>query len=73
MSTTVGRRLSFIDLTSVRQDAAEVADLAVQAAVERLEEGRTMERDIVLQPILIERGSTAAPPICPRTARPAFP
>jgi DNA-binding LacI/PurR family transcriptional regulator len=54
-------RLSFIDLTSVRQDAAEVADLAVQAAAERLDDGRTADRDIVLSPILAVRGSTGPP------------
>ena len=51
-------RLSFIDLTSVRQDAADVAGLAIQAVAERLDDGRTTERDIVLQPTLIVRGST---------------
>jgi DNA-binding LacI/PurR family transcriptional regulator len=42
----------------VRQDATDVAELAVQAVAERLDEGRTTERDIVLQPTLIVRGST---------------
>jgi DNA-binding LacI/PurR family transcriptional regulator len=51
-------QLSFIDLTSVRQDAADVAGLAIQAVAERLDDGRTTERDIVLQPALIVRGST---------------
>ncbi|WP_051830883.1 LacI family DNA-binding transcriptional regulator [Streptomyces violens] len=50
--------LSFIGLTSVRQDAAEVAELAVQAAVERLDNGRTTDRDIVLDPALVVREST---------------
>ena len=51
-------QLSFIDLTSVRQDPAEVAELALQAVAERLDQGRTAERDVVLQPTLIIRGST---------------
>jgi DNA-binding LacI/PurR family transcriptional regulator len=51
-------QLSFIDLTSVRQDATDVARLAVQAVAERLDEGRSTERDI-LQPTLIVRGSTS--------------
>lgn len=55
-------RLSFIDLTSVRQDAADVAELAIQAASERLDDGRTTERDIVLQPTLVVRGSTGPAP-----------
>ncbi|MEV6127339.1 LacI family DNA-binding transcriptional regulator [Streptomyces violaceusniger] len=54
-------RLSFIDLTSVRQDAAEAAETAVRAAVERLDEGRTADRDIVLNPTLVVRGSTGPP------------
>jgi DNA-binding LacI/PurR family transcriptional regulator len=41
-------RLSFIDLTTVRQDAVRMAQLAVQAATERLDAGRTTTRDIVL-------------------------
>ncbi|MEU1941177.1 substrate-binding domain-containing protein [Streptomyces sp. NPDC020125] len=53
--------MSFIDLTSVRQDAAEAADRAVRAAVERLDEGRTTDRDIVLDPTLVVRGSTGPP------------
>ncbi len=55
-------RLSFVDLTSVRQDAAEMAGLAVQAVAERLDHGRTTPRDIVLDPALIIRGTTAPPP-----------
>ncbi|MFI0778930.1 LacI family DNA-binding transcriptional regulator [Streptomyces sp. NPDC021212] len=54
-------RLSFIDLTSVRQDAPEVAGHAVQAAVERLDEGRTADRDIIVNPVLVVRGSTGPP------------
>jgi DNA-binding LacI/PurR family transcriptional regulator len=60
-------QLSFIDLTSVRQDPAEVAKLAMQAVAERLDQARTTERDIVLQPTLIIRGSTGQSP----TRRPA--
>jgi hypothetical protein len=33
----------------------------MQAAAERLDDGRTTERDIVLQPTLTIRGSTARP------------
>jgi DNA-binding LacI/PurR family transcriptional regulator len=51
-------QLSFIDLTSVRQDATDVAEFAIQAVTERLDGGRTTARDIVLQPALIVRGST---------------
>lgn len=57
--------LSFIDLTTVRQDAAQMADLAVQAAAERLDDDRTAPRDVVLDPTLVVRGSTG-PPGTPR-------
>jgi DNA-binding LacI/PurR family transcriptional regulator len=50
--------LSFIGLTSVRQDAAEVAELAVQAVAERLDKGHTTDRDILVAPTLVVRGST---------------
>lgn len=53
--------LSFIDLTSVRQDAARIADQAVQAIAERLDDGRIEARDIVLDPTLVVRGSTGPP------------
>lgn len=53
--------LSFMDLTSVRQDAEQYADLAVRCATERLDDGRTAREDIVLAPALIERGSTGPP------------
>jgi DNA-binding LacI/PurR family transcriptional regulator len=54
-------RLSFIDLTTVRQDVGQIADLAVQAIVERLDGGRATPRDIVLDPTLVIRGTTGAP------------
>jgi DNA-binding LacI/PurR family transcriptional regulator len=34
-------RLSFVDLTTIRQDATQMAELAVEAAAQRLDEGRT--------------------------------
>ncbi len=54
-------RLSFLDLTSVRQDAALMARLAVRAAAERLDDGRTRSAHLVLEPELAVRSSTAAP------------
>jgi DNA-binding LacI/PurR family transcriptional regulator len=54
-------RLSYIDLTSVRQDAPRLAELAVEAIAERLDQGRTTDQDIVLNPTLVERGTTSAP------------
>jgi DNA-binding LacI/PurR family transcriptional regulator len=54
-------RLSFIDLTSVRQDVNRMAEYAVEAVIERLDRGRTAPRDIVLDPTLVIRGTTGAP------------
>ena len=54
-------RISFIDLTTVRQDAAQMAERAVQAIVERLDYGRTDAREIVLDPTLVVRGTTGPP------------
>ncbi len=54
-------RLTFIDLTTVRQDAGQMAERAVQAIVERLDHGRTDAREIVLDPMLIVRGTTGPP------------
>ena len=53
--------LSFINLTTVRQDAALMAEQAVQAVIERLDHGRTEARDIVLDPSLVIRGTTGPP------------
>jgi DNA-binding LacI/PurR family transcriptional regulator len=54
-------RLSFVDLTTVRQDAALMAEHAVQAVIERLDHGRTEARDIVLELSLVVRGTTGPP------------
>jgi len=54
-------RLSFIDLTTVRQDATQMAEHAVQAIIERLDHGRTEAREIVLDPTLVARGTTGPP------------
>jgi DNA-binding LacI/PurR family transcriptional regulator len=51
-------RLSFINLTTVRQDAAQMAEHGVQAIIERLDHGRIEARDIVLDPALVVRGTT---------------
>jgi DNA-binding LacI/PurR family transcriptional regulator len=53
--------LSFINLTTVRQDTTQIAELAVKAAAERLDGGRTTSRDDVLDPVLVVRGTTAPP------------
>ena len=50
-----------IDLTTVHQDAAGLARHAVQLAVEMLEEKRRGPKDVVLEPKLVVRGTTAKP------------
>lgn len=56
-------RLSFVDLTTVRQDVSRMAGAAVEAVVERLERGRAGGREIVLEPALVVRSTTAAPAV----------
>jgi DNA-binding LacI/PurR family transcriptional regulator len=58
-------RLVHVNLTTVNQDAAAQARHAVTAAVERLDEGRTVRREVLLHPRLVVRGSTAAPAEAP--------
>lgn len=55
-------RLAHVDLTTVSQDPLTQAREAVAAAVERLDEGRTEEREVVLSPRLVVRGTTGPPP-----------
>jgi DNA-binding LacI/PurR family transcriptional regulator len=54
-------RLSCFDLTTVSQEAQEQARYAVMAAVERLDQGRTVPREVVLTPQLVVRGTIAGP------------
>jgi DNA-binding LacI/PurR family transcriptional regulator len=54
-------RLSFIELTTVRQDVARMAESAVQAIVERLDQGRDSPKEIIVDPTLVIRGTTAVP------------
>ncbi|WP_461010398.1 LacI family DNA-binding transcriptional regulator [Streptomyces capparidis] len=53
--------LAHIDLSTVRQDAQRTAELAVRTAVERLEEPGRAPRELVLDPKLVVRGTTAPP------------
>ena len=50
-----------IDLTTVHQDAEAMARHAVRLAVEMVEEQKHGHTDVVLEPTLIVRGTTAAP------------
>jgi DNA-binding LacI/PurR family transcriptional regulator len=53
-------RLPGIDLTSVRQDIPQMAELAVQAVVERLDHPPRPPKDLALPPQLVVRGTTSA-------------
>lgn len=59
-------QLSFVNLTTVHQNATLMAEQAVQAIIERLDHGRTEVRDVVLEPSLVIRATTGPP----RTAAP---
>jgi DNA-binding LacI/PurR family transcriptional regulator len=54
-------RLPGIDLTSVRQNIAKAARLAVTTVVKRLEQPDRKARDVQLRPRLVVRGTTAPP------------
>lgn len=54
--------LPFVDLTTVRQDAAMMATAAVKAAVERLDHGRQHPRSVVLPAKLVVRSTTGNVP-----------
>ncbi|MCU1537432.1 MAG: LacI family transcriptional regulator [Humibacillus sp.] len=52
-------RLGTVDLTSVSQIPEAMATAAVEAATQRLDEGRTEPVELVLEPRLVVRGTTA--------------
>ena len=52
-------QLAHVDLTTVNQDAAQQAQRAVDAAAERVSGQRTDVRELVLEPRLVVRGTTA--------------
>ncbi|HEX2072239.1 MAG TPA: LacI family DNA-binding transcriptional regulator [Geodermatophilus sp.] len=54
-------RLPHLDLTTVRQDADEIARLAVERSVARLTGRPVTDRDLVLPPQLVVRSSTGPP------------
>jgi DNA-binding LacI/PurR family transcriptional regulator len=55
-------RLSHVDLTTIAQDAATMTELAVARAVARLDGTAVGEREQVVPPRLVVRGTTAPPP-----------
>lgn len=50
-----------VNLTTVSQEAATQAGWAVRAAVQRLEQGRDVSQEWILEPSLVLRGSTGPP------------
>ncbi len=50
-----------IDLTTIHQDAHEIARRAVELAVHMLVEGPSQASDVVLEPTLVVRGTTGPP------------
>ncbi len=54
-------RLSHVDLTTIAQDAATMTELAVARAVARLDGTAVGEREQVVPPRLVVRGTTAPP------------
>src|SRR5512132_1578100 len=54
-------RLAHVNLTTVNQSTRQQAEHAVAAAVERLDNGRTAHREVVLTPRLVVRGTTGPP------------
>ena len=54
-------RLAHVQLTTVSQDAQQQAEHAIATAIERLDDGRSAAREVVLSPQLVVR-RTAGPP-----------
>jgi DNA-binding LacI/PurR family transcriptional regulator len=54
-------RLPHVNLTTVRQDAEEMTRLAVERSVARIHDDPVTDREQVLSPSLVVRGSTAPP------------
>jgi DNA-binding LacI/PurR family transcriptional regulator len=54
-------RLAHINLTTVSQNTEELTEHAVRALIERLEDGRDEDREVVVPPRLVIRGTATAP------------
>ncbi|WP_322097499.1 LacI family DNA-binding transcriptional regulator [Nakamurella alba] len=55
-------RMAHVDLTTVAQDAPELARRAVGSLVGRVEDGTPPGPDVLLEPALVVRGTTGPPP-----------
>ncbi|MFI5954401.1 LacI family DNA-binding transcriptional regulator [Cryptosporangium sp. NPDC051539] len=55
-------RLTYLDLTTIAQDTAEMTTLAVGRAIDRIEGTVVSRRELVIPPHLVVRGTTASPP-----------
>ena len=55
-------RLAHINMTTVSQDTPQLTEYALTAMIERLENGRTDHREVVVPPHLVIRGTTGPPP-----------
>jgi DNA-binding LacI/PurR family transcriptional regulator len=55
-------RLAHVQLTTVSQDTQQQAEHAVAAAIERLDDGRSVAREVVLLPRLVVRHTAGPPP-----------
>jgi DNA-binding LacI/PurR family transcriptional regulator len=54
-------RLPHLDLTTVQQDAEDIARLAVDRSIARLTGRPVADRELILPPRLVVRGSTGPP------------
>jgi DNA-binding LacI/PurR family transcriptional regulator len=55
-------RLAHINLTTVSQNTRQLAEHAVAALIDRLDNGRTDHHEVVVPPHLVQRGTTGPPP-----------
>lgn len=55
-------RLAHVDLTTIAQDTATMAELAVARAIDRIEGAAVTRREVVVPPRLVMRGTTAVAP-----------
>ncbi|GAA3396013.1 LacI family DNA-binding transcriptional regulator [Cryptosporangium minutisporangium] len=58
-------RLTYLDLTTIAQDTATMTTLAIARAVARIEGQDVLQREQVIPPHLVVRGTTAPPPPAP--------